>query len=227
MVHSVFGNIPVFHPATASAHHIISKISIKIAISMNKSFTWCLFYVHKQHKLKRELLKIFKYYTLRLKGAEHLEDYSMERRLEELERLVDEKQGGLLRNKEEVRGEEEEPLRRDQAPEQPVESEETIRERERGLRLHMSRGALQEMHKDAKTRYKSPMVQLVGKNLENGRLKSMTLNDGQYLSANVEPLNDEMAEEINNFNGYDMLVIRGCEEYFFLAKKRYFFCKKK
>ena len=47
----------------------------------------------------------------------------------------------------------------------------------------------------------------------------MTLNDGQYLSANVEPLNDEMAEEINNFNGYDMLVIQGCEEYFFLQKK--------
>ena len=147
----------------------------------------------------------------------------MERRLEELERLVDEKQGGLLRNKEEVRGEEEEPLRRDQAPEQPVESEETIRERERGLRLHMSRGALQEMHKDAKTRYKSPMVQLVGKNLENGRLKSMTLNDGQYLSANVEPLNDEMAEEINNFNRVRRVLFFGKKKVLFFAKKSNFF----
>lgn len=157
-------------------------------------------------------------YTLRLKGAEHLEAYSLERRTEELKTLIEEQHGGVKRKREEkqveqkdeeheVRKEEEPAKRAPQPEEQAVEPEATRKERESGLRRHMSKGALQEMHKSGRTIYKSPMVQLVAKEVVNGRLTSMTLNDGQFVTANVEPLNEEMGAEIKSFNLFDMLMI--------------------
>ena len=51
------------------------------------------------------------------------------------------------------------------------------------------------------------MVQIVGKVMSGGKLESLSLNDGKKVSQNVEPLNEEMAAELNRFNMYDMLKI--------------------
>ena len=42
----------------------------------------------------------------------------------------------------------------------------------------ISLGALQSMHKDAQLVYKTPIVQLIGKNIEGGQLRSVTLSYG-------------------------------------------------
>ena len=46
------------------------------------------------------------------------------------------------------------------------------------LSKHLSLGALQSLHKDAQSVYKTPIVQLIGKNIEGGQLRSVTLSDG-------------------------------------------------
>ena len=58
------------------------------------------------------------------------------------------------------------------------ESDETRLVRELELSKHLSLGALQSMHKDAQSVYKTPIVQLIGKNIEGGQLRSVTLRDG-------------------------------------------------
>ena len=67
------------------------------------------------------------------------------------------------------------------------------------------------MHKDARTIFKSPMVQMVGKVMRDGKLESLRLNDGKKVSPNIEPLNEEMAAELNRFKMYDMLKIYSCQ----------------
>ena len=42
----------------------------------------------------------------------------------------------------------------------------------------ISLGALQSMHKDGQSVYKTPIVQLIGKNIEGGQLRSVTLSEG-------------------------------------------------
>ena len=46
------------------------------------------------------------------------------------------------------------------------------------LSKHLSLGALQSLHKDAQSVYKTPIVQLIGKNIEGGQLRSVTLSYG-------------------------------------------------
>ena len=46
------------------------------------------------------------------------------------------------------------------------------------LSKHLSLGALQSMHKNAQSVYKTPIVHLIGKNIEGGQLRSVTLSDG-------------------------------------------------
>ena len=58
------------------------------------------------------------------------------------------------------------------------ESDETRLVRELELSKHLSLGALQSMHKDGQSVYKTPIVQLIGKNIEGGQLRSVTLSDG-------------------------------------------------
>ena len=67
------------------------------------------------------------------------------------------------------------------------------------------------MHKDAGTIFKSPMVEMVGKVMRDGKLESLSLNDGKKVSPNIEPLNEEMAAELNRFKMYDMLKIYSCQ----------------
>ena len=152
-----------------------------------------------------------------MRGA-NLEVYNLERTEEELKKRIAEKDSELERTKEKVEQEvmqeeeEEEEVSRSEEVrkrkrDQPLESEETRNEREHGLKQHLSLGVLEEMHKDARTIFKNPMLQIVGKVMNGGKLESLSLNDGKKVSANVEPLNEEMAAELNRFKMYDMIKI--------------------
>ena len=162
-------------------------------------------------------------YKLRL-GVDCLEVYNLERSAEEIQRRLAEKDSELGRAEgevdmrelqQEVMDKEEEEVSRSQVMkrkrDQPLESEETRNEREHGLKQHLSLGVLEDMHKDARTIFKSPMVQMVGKVMRDGKLESLSLNDGKKVSPNIEPLNEEMAAELNRFKMYDMLKIYSCQ----------------
>ena len=108
-------------------------------------------------------------YSLRLKGEQHLEGYNFQRTMEELIKGLNEKE------KEEEK--EVEPAEKRRKLDEN-ESDETRLVRELELSKHLSLGALQSMHKDAQSVYKTPIVQLIGKKIEGGRLRSVTLSDG-------------------------------------------------
>ena len=108
-------------------------------------------------------------YSLRLKGEQHLEGYNFQRTMEELIKGLNEKE------KEEEK--EVEPAEKRRKLDEN-ESDETRLVREPELSKHLSLGALQSMHKDAQSVYKTPIVQLIGKKIEGGRLRSVTLSDG-------------------------------------------------
>ena len=109
-------------------------------------------------------------YSLRLKGEQHLEGYNFQRTMDELIKGLNEKE------KEEEEKEVEPAQKRRKLDEN--ESDETRLVRELELSKHLSLGALQSMHKDGQSVYKTPIVQLIGKNIEGGQLRSVTLSDG-------------------------------------------------
>ena len=109
-------------------------------------------------------------YSLRLKGEQHLEGYNFQRTMDELIKGLNEKE------KAEEEKEVEPAEKRRKLDEN--ESDETRLVRELELSKHLSLGALQSMHKDAQSVYKTPIVQLIGKNIEGGQLRSVTLSDG-------------------------------------------------
>ena len=104
-------------------------------------------------------------YSLRLKGEQHLEGYNFQRTMDELIKGLNEKEKEV-----------EPAVKRRKLDEN--ESDETRFVRELELSKHLSLGALQSMHKDAQSVYKTPIVQLIGKNIEGGQLRSVTLSDG-------------------------------------------------
>ena len=118
----------------------------------------------------------------------------LKRSAEEIQRRLAEKDSELGRAEgevdmrelqQEVMDKEEEEVSRSQVMkrkrDQPLESEETRNEREHGLKQHLSLGVLEDMHKDAGTIFKSPMVQMVGKVMRDGKLESLSLNDGKNI----------------------------------------------
>ena len=91
---------------------------------------------------------------------------------------------------------------------QKSEREEQVRAtREAQISSHLCKGVLKSIHKDAKTVEKSPLVQLIAKEVTDGALTTLTLSDGQNFSSNVEPLNEELAEELNNIPMFDLIKI--------------------
>ena len=108
-------------------------------------------------------------YSLRLKGEQHLEGYNFQRTMDE---LIE----GLNEKEKEVEKEVEPAEKRRKLDEN--ESDETRFVRELELSKHLSLGALQSMHKDGQSVYKTPIVQLIGKNIEGGQLRSVTFSDG-------------------------------------------------
>ena len=81
------------------------------------------------------------------------------------------------------------------------------RERERKIKQHLSLDSLRSIHKDCKTTFKAPLVQLINKEVSGGRLEAVTLSDGLSVSPNVDPLNEEMADELNQIPLFDFLEI--------------------
>ena len=72
----------------------------------------------------------------------------------------------------------------------------------------MSVGDLLTMHKEAKTYSKKTILQVFEKHYEdNGRLKSLSLSDGNYVSHNVIPMNDAAAEGMNEFRKFELMEI--------------------
>ena len=112
-------------------------------------------------------------YSLRLKGEQHLEGYNFQRTMDELIKGLNEKE---KEEEKEVEKEVEPAEKKWKLDEN--ESDETRLVRELELSKHLSLGALQSLHMDAQSVYKTPIVQLIGKNIEGGQLRSVTLSDG-------------------------------------------------
>merc|ERR1712016_232171 len=68
-------------------------------------------------------------------------------------------------------------------------------------------GELLRMHKDAKCS-EAPVVQLLAKNVVEGKLLSMTISDGVKVSENVVPANDELGQRMNKIKQYDLIQIK-------------------
>ena len=134
-------------------------------------------------------------YALRLRGAENLEEYHLERGMEEMKTLAKDKQNLPELHKRKNDGGDEVELAHKR---QKSEREEQVRRtREAQISSHLCKGVLKSIHKDAKTVEKSPLVQLIAKEVTDGALTTLTLSDGQNFSSNVEPLNEELAEEFD------------------------------
>ena len=144
-------------------------------------------------------------YALRLRGAENLEEYHLERGMEEMKKLAKDKQNLPELHKRKNDGDDEVELAHKR---QNSEREEQVRAtREAQISSHLCKGVLKSIHKDAKTVEKSPLVQLIAKEVTDGALTTLTLSDGQNFSSNVEPLNEELAEELNNIPMFDLIKI--------------------
>ena len=85
---------------------------------------------------------------------------------------------------------------------------EMVERTERKVSKPLSVGSLRLMHKDGKTNFKSPIVQLIGKDALNGFLRSVTLSDGFSVTANVDPLNEEMAVQLDRLPTFAIIEIR-------------------
>ena len=153
-----------------------------------------------------------KLYTLRLGGAEHVEVYNFERKIDDIKRLLEEKQRGG----QEPQGVVDEGQQGEPRPTGPVqggnhqrEADDELRrrERERKIKQHLSLDSLRSIHKDCKTTFKAPLVQLINKEVSGGRPEAVTLSDGLSVSPNVDPLNEEMADELNQIPLFDFLEI--------------------
>ena len=79
---------------------------------------------------------------------------------------------------------------------------------ERKVSKHLSVGSLKSMHKDFKTTFKSPIVQLIAKDALNGILRSLTQSDRLSVTANVDPLNEGMVIRMDRLPMFSIIEIR-------------------
>ena len=68
-------------------------------------------------------------------------------------------------------------------------------------------GVLKSIHQHGKTYTESSIVQILGKNIVEGQLKSLTLGDGEFVSENVFPVDNESATLIMEIPTYELLQI--------------------
>ena len=110
------------------------------------------------------------------------------------------------REAEEQQRREAEELQRQEALEQKKREGKKL---EIGLKKKMSVGHLKTMHREAKTFGPKTTVQIVEKHYDasTGRLKSVALSDGAFVSQNVLPLNDQAAEGMNELHTFDLIEI--------------------
>ena len=143
-------------------------------------------------------------YTIRLGGEEHLNSYNWERPMSELE--------ALDRQDEERQGEVDEggPIE-EQVNEREVQvtSEE---EEEEKIRKQLTPGELITMHKDGRCTAK-PVVQVMSTVVTDGKLVSMTLSDGEYVSANIIPEDESLGQQLISLEKFDLLKIHEASVY--------------
>ena len=68
-------------------------------------------------------------------------------------------------------------------------------------------GVLKSIHQHGKTYTESSIVQILGKNIVEGQLKSLTLGDGEFVSENVFPVDQQSATLIMEIPTYELLQI--------------------
>ena len=135
-------------------------------------------------------------YTTRLGGEEHLDSYHWERPMSELESLDHQ-------NEE----------RQDDVDEGgPVEEQVTSEEEEEKIRKQLTPGELITMHKDGRCTAK-PVVQVMSTVVMNGKLASMTLSDGEYVSANIIPEDESLGQQLISLEKFDLLKIHEASVY--------------
>ena len=134
--------------------------------------------------------------------ARRLEDTSVVEkepsRGEETKRLED------IRRQEERRHEEanklEEARRKEKAR--------SIAEMKEDVKKHVTPGVLHSIFKHGKTLTDTCVVQIIKKNIEDGKLKSLTLGDGELASNNVYPVDEESAEMIKEIPRYELVEVK-------------------
>ena len=149
-------------------------------------------------------------YSRRLGGEEHLDSYHLERDLGEVQAVlkpgeVQENQLGKVDGIEtEVEGRRMEDEEEEEDLEKRKEEEERHSEEVRKL---LKPGEIMKMHKDAKSG-PEPVLQLIAKEIVDGKLISMTMSDGSHVSKNFSPSNEHLARELTGINRYDLIKIQ-------------------
>ena len=78
----------------------------------------------------------------------------------------------------------------------PVEEQVTSEEEEEKIWKQLTPGELITMHKDGRCTAK-PVVQVMSTVVTDGKLVSMTLSDGEYVSANIIPEDESLGQQLN------------------------------
>ena len=147
-------------------------------------------------------------YTKRLGGEEHLESYHLERDLNEINGLNSEEGGNVGADAipEEEAGEKENEKDGEEERETELKSKRQEALQNDEVRKLLTPGEMMRIHKDAKCS-ETPVFQLMSKKTADGKLVSMTLSDGSNVSENLIPANDQVGDEMNQINQFDLIKI--------------------
>ena len=147
-------------------------------------------------------------YTKRLGGEEHLQSYHLERDLNEINGLISQEGGnvGAGAIPEEEAGEKENEKDGEEERETELLSKRQEALQNDAVRKLLTPGEMMRIHKDAKCS-ETPVFQLISKKTAAGKLVSMSFSDGSHVSENLVPANDQMGEEMNQINQFDLIKI--------------------
>ena len=85
-------------------------------------------------------------------------------------------------------------------------------EEEEKIRKQLTPGELITMHKDGRCTAK-PVVQVMSTVVTDGKLVSMTLSDGVYVSANIIPEDESLGQQLISLEKFDLLKIHEASVY--------------
>ena len=85
-------------------------------------------------------------------------------------------------------------------------------EEEEKIRKQLTPGELITMHKDGRCTAK-PVVQVMSTVVTDGKLVSMTLSDGEYVSANIIPEDESLGQQLISLEKFDLLKIHEASVY--------------
>ena len=75
------------------------------------------------------------------------------------------------------------------------------------VKNHLTPGVLETIHKTGIISTETVVVQIVKKIIVEGQLKSLTLSDGEFISENVYPVDEESANMLKEIPTYDLLKL--------------------